>query len=150
MEFQRIRAENIPIPEAEVAGLVIGLLLQGFVGIFSFPTLSFITMTGWTFLGIGFLMGAWAVIEVGDQQISHPEKLIIDGAFCVSRNPMYLGWMGVYIGLGFLLSSPWILILFPLVFAYNHFVDIKKEECFLREKFGVSYEEYCKRVPRYF
>jgi protein-S-isoprenylcysteine O-methyltransferase Ste14 len=149
MEFQRIRAENIPIPEAEVAGLVFGLLLQGSVGIFYFPALSFITMTGWALFGIGFLMAAWAVIEVGEQQISQPEKLIMNGPYCVSRNPMYLGWMALYAGLGFLFYSPWILILFPLVFAYNHFFDIKKEECFLHEKFGVSYEEYCKRVPRY-
>jgi protein-S-isoprenylcysteine O-methyltransferase Ste14 len=149
MEFQRIRSENIPVPEAEIIGLVIGLLLQGFIGLFSFPSFSFIQMTGWALLGVGFLLASWAVLEAGDQRISSPEKLIINGPYCVSRNPMYLGWMSGYIGLGFIFASPWILILFPLVFAYNHFFDIKGEETYLHEIFGPVYEEYCKRVPRY-
>lgn len=150
MEFQRIRGENIPIPEAEITGLVIGLLLQGFVGLFYFPSFSFIPMTGWALFGIGFLLATWAVLEAGDQRISSSEKLIINGPYCISRNPMYLGWMGIYLGLGFIFAFPWILILFPLVFVYNHFIDIKGEERYLHEKFGPVYEEYCKRVPRYF
>ena len=150
MEFQRIRSENIPVPEAEIVGLVIGLLLQGFIGLLLFPSFSFISMTGWALFGVGFMIASWAVLEAGDQRISSPEKLIINGPYCVSRNPMYLGWIGIYMGLGFVFYSPWIIVLFPLVFAYNHFVDIRREERQLHAKFGRAYEEYCKRVPRYF
>jgi len=150
MEFQRIRGENIPVPEAEIFGLVIGSLLQGFVGRFYFPVSSFISMTGWSLLAIGFVLAAWAVLEAGSQRISPTDKLIMSGPYCVSRNPMVLGWMGIYLGLGFIFYSPWIIILFPLVLAYNHFIDIMREERDLHLKFGAAYEEFCKRVPRYF
>jgi protein-S-isoprenylcysteine O-methyltransferase Ste14 len=149
MEFQRIRGENIPVPQAEIAGIFIGLLLQGFIGRFYFPLVSYIFMTGWALFGIGFLLGAWAVLEAGSNKISPPDKLIMNGPYCISRNPMYIGWMGIYLGLGFIFYAPWIIILFPLVFLYNHSIDILQEERQLHAKFGPAYEEYCKRVPRY-
>ena len=70
------------------------------------------------------------------------------GIYRISRNPAFVGFDMMYIGL--LMAFPNIIHLlfavFPVVMLH---LQIRQEEDFLRKTFGTEYEEYCKKVRRY-
>ena len=76
-------------------------------------------------------------------------ELITDGIYQISRNPAFLGFDLVYIGV-LLMFSNWILGAFS-VFAILmfHLQITKVEELFLVSAFGIDYVEYKKKVNRY-
>jgi protein-S-isoprenylcysteine O-methyltransferase Ste14 len=77
-------------------------------------------------------------------------KILKTGAFQFSRNPIYLGFLIIYLGLTLLAQLPWAALLFiPLVFVIR-FGLIAREEEYLLEKFGQDYEVYQKSVRRWF
>jgi len=68
--------------------------------------------------------------------------LVTDGVFRVTRNPMYLGFVLILIGLAVLLGS---LTPYPVVIAFAVLVDrmfITVEERMLAEKFGLDWKIY--------
>ena len=75
--------------------------------------------------------------------------LITEGVFRVSRNPMYLGFVLILIGIAVLLRS---LTPYVIVFAFVILVDrlyIRSEENMLAEKFGIEWIEYKRRTRRW-
>lgn len=75
--------------------------------------------------------------------------LVITGIYSVSRNPAFLGFDLMYIGILFSFFN-WYLCLatgFALVFFHLQIVNV--EEDFLLEAFGQEYIEYKKKVCRY-
>lgn len=76
-------------------------------------------------------------------------KLVTTGIYAVSRNPAFLGFDLMYIGI-LLAFFNWYL-LFATVFAVClfHLQIVNVEEDFLIEAFGQEYLEYKKRVCRY-
>jgi len=72
-----------------------------------------------------------------------------DGPYALTRNPMYLGLVFIYIGIAFLIHSAWALLLLPLVVVGIDRLVIAKEERYLAGKFGDSYISYCSRVRRW-
>ncbi|MGL5817931.1 MAG: methyltransferase family protein, partial [Phycicoccus sp.] len=75
--------------------------------------------------------------------------VMTSGPFAVSRNPLYLGMLALYVGLALLVPSVWALVLFPVAVALLLWGAIRPEERFLRERFGAEYEEYARRVRRW-
>ena len=74
---------------------------------------------------------------------------VVSGPYRFSRNPMYLGLTGLYAGLALVLNMAWPLVLLPLVLLTLTSAVIVHEERHLREAFGASYEDYCRRVRRW-
>lgn len=76
-------------------------------------------------------------------------KLVTDGIYKISRNPAFLGFYLVYIGvmLAFI-NLPLIIMTLITILAFH--MQIKEEEIFLEERFGKQYVEYKQRVGRYF
>jgi len=78
-----------------------------------------------------------------------PKNLVVEGPYAVVRNPMYWGVGAVMLGEAAIFHS---LALVELVAAFlvgvNLFVLLYEEPA-LRRKFGVEYEEYSRRVPRW-
>ena len=68
--------------------------------------------------------------------------LVNDGVFRVSRNPMYLGFVLLLIGIAILLRSlsPYVVILAFVILIQNMFISV--EERMLAEKFGEKWREY--------
>jgi protein-S-isoprenylcysteine O-methyltransferase Ste14 len=56
----------------------------------------------------------------------------------------------MYLGIGLTANSLWIIALLPIVVAFTHFVDVRREERFLEKQFGDEYLQYKGRVRRYF
>jgi len=144
-----MRWSNVPIPEPHLVGLVMGAILQVL-----FPLRLF--QLPWIGLAMGlplFLSGAglcaWSVLEAKEMNIASPNRLLTSGPYALSRNPMYVGWTLIYIGITLAVNSVWILGLLPLVILYIHFVETRKEEQRLAEQFGDDYHNYRRQVRRY-
>jgi protein-S-isoprenylcysteine O-methyltransferase Ste14 len=80
---------------------------------------------------------------------ARPTKLITQGAYRFSRNPMYVGISLIYAGASFILCSLWPLILLPIPMLVMNAVVIPMEEANAREAFGEQYMAYCRSVRRW-
>jgi len=81
--------------------------------------------------------------------IDPPKELVAVGLYRYVRNPMYVA--GLIALFGWILWSPsfsLIVALFVFFLATHLFVALY-EEPNLRKRFGASYEDYLKRVPRW-
>tara|TARA_Y100000310_G_C20530024_1_gene737947 strand:+ start:194 stop:658 length:465 start_codon:yes stop_codon:yes gene_type:complete len=76
-------------------------------------------------------------------------KIVTDGPFHYSRNPIYVGLSIGYLGFAPMFISYWILILFPAYFLTMTFGVIKREEKYLEKKFGQEYLDYKRKVGRW-
>lgn len=83
--------------------------------------------------------------------ISYDETttLVTTGIYKISRNPAFLGFDLLYIGLSLIYPNP-INILFSIVLIILFDIQIKYEEQSLIAKYGDEYKNYCEKVRRYF
>ena len=77
-------------------------------------------------------------------------RLVTDGVFGSTRNPLYVGVSIALCGLALILDLDWILLLIAPSFLLLHFAVVRREERYLEQKFGDAYRRYKARVPRYF
>lgn len=75
--------------------------------------------------------------------------LVTSGIFRFLRNPIYLGFIFIGVGVGFYLKSHWVLMAQIALFLLYRFYVIPKEETYLKNKFGNDYSNYCDRVGRW-
>ena len=137
------------MPEAYIAAILLSLPVQLFLPLPVFRSGWIGHLTGWPPVIIGIFLALWSASEAGKMHISSPDRLISTGPFAVSRNPMYVGWALIYTGYALIINSVWALALFPAAFLYVHFLEIRREEKYLQEKFGTLYDAYRKKVRRY-
>ena len=71
------------------------------------------------------------------------------GIYSITRNPMYVGLICVYISLGFLIGNWWNFILLPLLIVIVQTYIIYKEEKYLEREFGSAYISYKHKVRRW-
>lgn len=78
--------------------------------------------------------------------------LITNGPFAYVRNPLYLGNIFMYAGIGVMSRAlfPWLLIAAVVWFYFQYSLIVAREEEFLSGKFGAAYEQYRKNVGRFF
>ena len=75
--------------------------------------------------------------------------LVVDGIYRRTRNPLYLGLILIYLGLGVAAGSFWAGgLIVPLLWVINTGV-IAREEHYLERKFGDAYRAYKARVRRW-
>ncbi|MEW6267079.1 MAG: isoprenylcysteine carboxylmethyltransferase family protein [Thermodesulfobacteriota bacterium] len=101
--------------------------------------------------GIGLNIWAWRLFqkaETPECPTERPTRLILEGPFRFTRNPMYLGMLLSLAGLAVLLGTltPWLVP--PLfILKINRFVSF--EENVMAEVFGTSYLSYRKSIHRW-
>jgi protein-S-isoprenylcysteine O-methyltransferase Ste14 len=79
---------------------------------------------------------------------SQKTSIVTKGIYRYSRNPAFVGFDLLYIGLA--VALPNILIVFAAVFAFVLLhLQILEEEKYLPNVFGNEYEQYKKQTPRY-
>jgi protein-S-isoprenylcysteine O-methyltransferase Ste14 len=76
-------------------------------------------------------------------------QLVTFGPYRFSRNPMFVGFTAIYIGLASLLNLAWPLVLLPLVLGLLTLTVIRHEERYMRNEFGEEFVSYCGRVRRW-
>lgn len=95
---------------------------------------------------------AWDFSWVGrgtPAPIDPPRVLVVRGPYRVTRNPMYVGVEAVLAGEAILFASPSLAVYAVMVALMFHVFVLLAEEPSLRAKYGISYEDYCRAVPRW-
>lgn len=75
--------------------------------------------------------------------------LVTAGPYARTRNPLYLTLTLVYLGLGLLFATPWILLLAVPLLVVMQVGVIKREERYLERRFGEDYRRYKAQVRRW-
>lgn len=77
--------------------------------------------------------------------------LVISGPFAHVRNPLYVGNVLMYLGLGIMSMAlfPYLQILAIIFFIFQYHAIVKEEEEFLKVKFTSDYQNYLNNVPRF-
>jgi protein-S-isoprenylcysteine O-methyltransferase Ste14 len=76
-------------------------------------------------------------------------RIVRDGPYRWTRNPMYLSMTLMYIGLTFLVNALLPMLLLPLVLVLLVRLVIHREERYLRSAFSDEYAAYCQDVRRW-
>ncbi|TCN28410.1 methyltransferase family protein [Sinorhizobium americanum] len=141
-------------PIAWVLAVVAGIV---FDAVFPLPFLSPDVPAGWlgaiVFLaGLAMLIWAAATFRRAGTHIQTVEpttKIVEDGPYRYSRNPIYIGMFVGLIGLALAFDSLWLLfMLVPFYFVIRYGV-VAREEAYLERKFGDLYRAYKTRVRRW-
>jgi protein-S-isoprenylcysteine O-methyltransferase Ste14 len=150
----------LAIPVTSVAVTALLILRQTFtphIGTFlaaGFRLPVWLQWTGFVISGLSFVLlisAYWSLgnnwrVGTGDE---HVEKLVNTGVFHYTRNPVYL-FFNLYLTGLFLLNGHFIMLaLLFLVMVTLHLL-IAEEEAFLERRFGIIYQQYKKKTPRYF
>lgn len=121
--------------------------LTPFVG-FSIPLFNLV-------LSIPFIaLGAWFGIKGVKQttlkaaETHRSEKIISSGVYSIIRHPQYFGGLLAHVGVSFLLSAGYSLLVTPLMVVLIYLVSKKEEEELIRE-FGKEYKDYAKKVSMF-
>lgn len=149
MNTSRWRWSNIPIPEIYIVLLAVGIALHLFLPLRMFSVTWIGHGAGWPVLLAGLLFAAWAVYTAAHMDIAKPTTVIISGPYRFSRNPMYLGWTLVSLGIGLIVNSGWVVMFLPGALLFLHLVTIPHEERSLERRFGQGYLSYKGRVRRW-
>lgn len=104
---------------------------------------------------LGEMIRFWGVAYAGPltrvtRSVGAPE-LIVSGPFARVRNPLYVGNILLYVGVGVLSNAlmPWLVIVAFLYFTFQYMLIVKLEEKFLERHFAEVYSAYKKAVPRF-
>lgn len=76
-------------------------------------------------------------------------KLATGCIYRYTRNPMYLGALVLFTGLGLAIPSVWLIVLVPFVAAALRQLAILPEEAYLARRFGDAYRDYQTKVRRW-
>lgn len=75
--------------------------------------------------------------------------LVTCGPFRFTRNPIYLGYTIMMVGLGLVTLNPWFFIAASLSVAVTTAFAVRNEELHLLSRFGFEYERYCRATSRW-
>jgi protein-S-isoprenylcysteine O-methyltransferase Ste14 len=121
---------------------------------FARPTLISL-LIGFAVVALGEMIRFWGVSIAGAETRTTGTvggtHLITAGPFAYVRNPLYLGNMMMYIGVGIMSLAlfPWLLIGALAWFYVQYYLIVTKEEEYLQERFGNEYQRYCSDIRRF-
>lgn len=75
--------------------------------------------------------------------------LVTGGVHRWSRNPIYVGLLLLYAGVGTAVRSPWSLVLLLPLAAFIRYGVVAREEVYLERRFGEAYREYKAHARRW-
>jgi protein-S-isoprenylcysteine O-methyltransferase Ste14 len=107
--------------------------------------------TYWFNIGLAvFIAGLIFLATATVNFITTPaDQLITRGIYQLSRHPMYLATFLICLGTGIATIS-WLFIMLSLMMILCFNQEALIEERYCLDKYGSAYQEYMKRVPRWF
>ncbi len=113
----------------------------------------------WLYLGVALIGGGVLFIVVSARlfdklgttikPFEESTALIVTGPFKYSRNPIYLGMVGVLMGLAVVLGTATPVVVIPVFVWLITRRFVQAEEAALEARFGDDYTEYRNRVGRW-
>lgn len=146
----------IPPPLFYIAFFYFSLILEHDfpfgVSLFRKPHQQFI---GWVLCLIGIGIGLMALIQFIRSRnsivtIKSAHSLQTGGVYRYSRNPLYVSLFFIYFGAAFFWGNWWTFIIAPFLVMVMRLYVIKREEKYLKRRFGRHYKVYKKSVRRWF
>jgi len=95
---------------------------------------------------------SWAGSETRTTGAVGGSFLVISGPFAYVRNPLYVGNILMYTGLGFMSFAlfPYLQLLGLIFFYFQYKLIVQEEEVYLEKTYGKDYENYRQKVPGFF
>ncbi|MDQ0078886.1 methyltransferase family protein [Arthrobacter oryzae] len=147
---RRALASNFPLPEPNLLGIGAGLLLQRVLPLPLGGGRRFAWQRG---IGLAAMVAGctligWAWAAARGTRLAEPGVLITSGPYALCRNPMYVGWSLLHLGIGVVQGDAWTTAALPFSAASVH-RQVLREESQLENKFGDEFRHYRHAVPRY-
>lgn len=141
-------------PAIHLAAIAIGFLVQWLAPVRMPDGLRPVMLAGYVVIAAALGLMAWSLtgmLRAGTTP--NPTRpttaLLTHGLYGFTRNPMYLAWELVVIGVGLAANAPWVILMaLPAAFLTRRLV-IDKEERYLETKFGAEFVDYKSRVRRW-
>jgi len=151
--FKNATGVILPPPLIYLLLLAAAWLLDAMLPI-TLPQTLWTRYIGWGLIDAGVLLMLWAGLlmlwrKTTVNPYGKPAKLLEEGPFRFSRNPIYLADSLIYLGIALLWASLWPWLLFPAVIVTMQRGVIVHEERLLIQLFGDDYRAYCARVRRW-
>ena len=138
-----------------VPGLFVGYIPLAFLLTGSYIVtgiLFYLALPLWLIGGVVVVWCFWDFLTKGDgtpAPFDPPKELVVSGLYNYVRNPMYIGALLMLVA-HFLWFGYWGLLIYTgFFFLAFHLFVLNYEEPTLKKKFGRSYTNYMKRVPRW-
>ena len=144
---------RVPAPILTIIHITSAVLLGKFIPL-PIPVPIFVQWLGLGFAAFGFILGVLALIEFKRIRATPGAKrsatnFVTSGIYRYTRNPVYLGFVFMLIGLPLNMGTYWgVILVWPLVIFMNILV-IKREEINLEKRFKNQYTDYKSRVRRW-
>ena len=146
---------RIPPPVFFFVCLGCGLLLESFfpIKLISISPIPRVIVGGIFILIASYFAGSGFLILIKNKTTFNTakstSKIVTDGAYRFSRNPLYLSLMLLLLGIAILMFSLWLFFAIPILYLILLFKAVKPEESYLSQKFGKEYLDYSAKVRRW-
>ncbi len=108
---------------------------------------------GFVLVALGELLRLWGVAIAGSEtRTTGPVGgtfLITTGPFAYVRNPLYLGNLVMYFGIGMMSAVPLLALAAIVFFFIQYSLIVSLEEEYLVKTFGEEFVRYCTEVRRF-
>ncbi|HET6511960.1 MAG TPA: isoprenylcysteine carboxylmethyltransferase family protein [Candidatus Kapabacteria bacterium] len=113
----------------------------------------------WVWVGLAMLIAGeliriysvgYAGLETRATSDVGAPRLVTAGPYGHVRNPLYVGNILMYTGIGVMGGIWWLPLLGLLWFGFQYYMIVEREQSFLRREFGAEYQTYCEHVPAFF
>lgn len=106
--------------------------------------IGFLSIVGGILYGIGLIVFIVTIFEFSKSGTGFTNT----GIYRFSRNPMYIGYFMIFLGVAFLIGS-WTYLVITFIYQIAMHFLILSEERWCVSTFGKEYLDYCEKVPRY-
>ena len=139
---------------AIAAMIALGLVLDLVVGLPRYVSLLSSSLGVVLIAGALYLEGRatyvlWTLGGGTPNPVEPPKHLVTEGPYRFSRNPLYVARLLFLWGASLYLGSVGVLSVSILLLSALHFVLLPREEGRLEKRFGDSYNDYRRDVPRW-
>jgi protein-S-isoprenylcysteine O-methyltransferase Ste14 len=111
-------------------------------------------IAGWLFITLAVSLDIWALKTLHDRETAvMPNKcathLVTCGPYRFTRNPTYLAYTLLTLGIGLVAGSAWCMLASLAAAAVTTYLAIRREEFHLLSRFGFEFERYCHATRRW-
>ena len=140
----------MPLPEAHLIALGAGAVLSAIAPLRLPLGRRTAVSLGWPVVAGAVALATWAVASASRAGVTvdRTDGLVRQGAYAVSRNPMYVAWSAGLLGVAALTRSVWLLGgAVAAAIAIDR--EVRREEDVLEREFADEYRAYREATRRY-